>query len=238
MQPPPRIAQDRERIGRAINPRRRNLIPLAPAATRTAPPTARRRPSSTRGGPASGTRIACRRVRLRRTGRPNNDPSTKGGAHPPQGAPEPAASVNAVPHFTFAPHALLMVAAAARRQGPRRSRGSRRRPWRLSPLTARCNGRSPWRASRGANARGRTYQLSSSIIVCPSVPSASTADPITTGLSLPVRQPRCNCALQHPRRLRGACIIAGCRCRKYVPKTDRPQPVNAVIGRWLRRKGR
>ena len=179
------IAQDRERIGRAINPRRRNLIPLAPAATRTAPPTARRRPSSTRGGPASGTRIACRRVRLRRTGRQTMTRQPKEAPTRPEGRPNRPSSSMQCPISPFAPHALLMVAAAARRQGPRRSRGARRCPWRLSPLTARCDGRSPWRASRGANARGRTYQLSSSIIVCPSVPSASTSAAITTGLFPP-----------------------------------------------------
>jgi hypothetical protein len=36
----------------------------------------------------------------------------------------------------------------------------------LFPLTARFAGRHAWRASRGANARGRTYQLSSSFSLC------------------------------------------------------------------------
>ena len=59
--------------------------------------------------------------------------------------------------------------------------GSRLRPWRLSPLTARCDGRLPMESVRGADAKGRAYQSSSALIVCPSVPSASTAVPTTTG---------------------------------------------------------
>jgi len=36
----------------------------------------------------------------------------------------------------------------------------------------------------------------------------------------------------------GLCAVPGCFCRHYVPKTDRPKPVNAVIGRLLRKKRR
>jgi hypothetical protein len=34
----------------------------------------------------------------------------------------------------------------------------------------------------------------------------------------------------------GHCADPGCFCQHYVPKTDRPKPVNAVIGRLLRKK--
>jgi hypothetical protein len=47
-------------------------------------------------------------------------------------------------------------------------------------------------------------------------------------------RPYCNCAWEHPQRLRGRCQYAGCRCLKYVPDTDRPQPVNRYIGRLQR----
>jgi len=60
------------------------------------------------------------------------------GSHPPKGAP-PECTPEVMLRTAFrvqhpaAPHALLMVAAAARRQGPRRFHGLRRRSWRLSP---------------------------------------------------------------------------------------------------------
>jgi hypothetical protein len=47
-------------------------------------------------------------------------------------------------------------------------------------------------------------------------------------------RPYCNCAMEHPRRLRGRCLYPGCRCLKYVPNTDRPKPVNRYIGRARR----
>ena len=57
-----------------------------------------------------------------------------------------------------------MVAAAARPQGPHRSRGLRRRPWRLSPLTARLVGRcARERLAERRHARGRHYQPFTSI---------------------------------------------------------------------------
>jgi hypothetical protein len=36
------------------------------------------------------------------------------------------------------------------------------------------------------------------------------------------------------RRIRGHCFC--CACIHYVPWTDRPQPINRVIGRMLRRR--
>ena len=36
------------------------------------------------------------------------------------------------------------------------------------------------------------------------------------------------------RRIRGHCFC--CTCIHYVPLTDRPQPINGVIGRMLRRR--
>jgi hypothetical protein len=54
------------------------------------------------------------------------------------------------------------------------------------------------------------------------------------------RMPICkNC--QHPggdhnwkvRRVRGQCMYPHCDCGKYVPLTDRPKPVNRVMGRAL-----
>jgi hypothetical protein len=33
------------------------------------------------------------------------------------------------------------------------------------------------------------------------------------------------------RRLRGACLIPGCLCGRYVPLADKPKPVNRYIGR-------
>jgi hypothetical protein len=36
------------------------------------------------------------------------------------------------------------------------------------------------------------------------------------------------------RRIRGHCFC--CACIHYVPLTDRPQPINRVIGRMLRRR--
>ena len=60
--------------------------------------------------------------------------------------------------------ALLMVAAAACRQGSRRCRGSRRPARRLSPLTARCDGRSHESVSRSNRERSNLSALISNIV--------------------------------------------------------------------------
>ena len=145
-----------------------------------------------------------------------------------------ACQVQSAFRTSLSPRALLMVAAAARRQGSRRSRGLRRRPWRLAPLTARCDGRSPWRASRGEDARGRTYQLSLSANRMPICRNCEHRGRDHDWIVPPCSVPRCNCALQHPRRMRGRCLVPGCLCHYYVPTSYRPKPVSAVLGRWRR----
>ena len=60
--------------------------------------------------------------------------------------------------------ALLMVATAACRQGPRRFRGSRRPARRLSPLTARCDGRSHESVSRSKRERSNLSALILNIV--------------------------------------------------------------------------
>jgi hypothetical protein len=123
---------------------------------------------------------------------------------------------------SIAPHALFMVPAAARRQGPHRLRGLRRPQQGAFPLDRALGRPLRLRASCGANAsersnlsaRNRTY-----------------------------RMPTCHdCGhggADHNWQRRthwGHCADPGCFCRHYVPKTDRPKPVNAVIGRLLRKK--
>jgi len=48
----------------------------------------------------------------------------------------------------------------------------------------------------------------------------------------PCVKPGCDCYLEHPRRLRGHCLIRGCRCIKYMPD---PSTRIRVRSRVLRR---
>jgi hypothetical protein len=38
------------------------------------------------------------------------------------------------------------------------------------------------------------------------------------------------------RRFRGACLIRGCLCGRYVPRTDKPKPVNGYAGRAVSKR--
>jgi hypothetical protein len=78
--------------------------------------------------------------------------------------------------------ARLIVAGAARRQGPHRFRGVRRRLQTLCPLD-RALGRPPLLASVAEQrfGTGRYYQLQSEPIVCPLAVTADTKARITTG---------------------------------------------------------
>jgi hypothetical protein len=38
------------------------------------------------------------------------------------------------------------------------------------------------------------------------------------------------------RRVRGACLVSGCRCDHYVPDTEQPLAANRYNGRMLRKR--
>jgi hypothetical protein len=108
-------------------------------------------------------------------------------------------------------------------------------PSRDKPLTARLVGRRD-RERRGANARARSNFISLHLSIrmppCMFCPHRGS-DHDWTSPACSAR-PYCSCVLKHPRRLRGRCLIPDCRCLKYVPRTDRPKPVNRYIGRLRR----
>jgi hypothetical protein len=106
-------------------------------------------------------------------------------------------------------------------------------PSRGRPLTARC-GRCDESVAERTPAQGRTYQPSSVIRMPPCLFCSHRGSDHNWTVPPCSFRPYCNCVLEHPRRLRGRCVYAGCRCLKYVPNTDRPKPVNRYMGRALR----
>ena len=55
----------------------------------------------------------------------------------------------------------------------------------------------------------------------------------------PCTAPRCDCAVKHPNRLRGRCLVPGCPCSRYRPLTHLPKPLNRFIARarrWPKRR--
>jgi len=50
----------------------------------------------------------------------------------------------------------------------------------------------------------------------------------------PRSSPDCACLRHHPQRLRAACLMAGCPCLKYGPRTDSAMPLNRYIGKARR----
>jgi hypothetical protein len=117
--------------------------------------------------------------------------------------------------------ARLIVAGAARRQGTRRFRSKRPPSRRLSPLTARLVARPHWRAvpeRRGG--RLTSFKPSDRMPICLNCGHGGSSH-------------------NWQRRTHwGHCMFPKCDCRKYVPRTDKPRPVNSVIGRMLRAKRR
>ena len=136
-------------------PRPKSRRPTEPAGGRTIHPP---------GSPIRRSPLIAPRGKSARASRCSLTPpirvSSAEEPRPPEGAP-PDCRLGGCPRQSefLHPHrsaARLMVAAAARRQGPRRLRGSRRPLRRLSPLTARLVGRPKGRAFRGAAASGRS----------------------------------------------------------------------------------
>jgi hypothetical protein len=191
-------------------PRRHNLK-RSPVEARAGAAGRARRTRRTRA-PASGTR----RARPLRGQEPRV--RTEGVAHPPCRAPERAE-----------PEIRCVITHSLRRSPHGSGRSS---PSRDEPLTARLVGRCA-RASRSELARGRTYQPSSieRMPIC-SFCLHRGSEHDWTSPACSVR--RCDCRRQHPRRLRGRCLVPGCGCRKYVPLTDRRKAVNSYIGRGQR----
>jgi hypothetical protein len=139
--------------------------------------------------------------------------------------------------------ARLIVAGAARRQGPHRSRSLRRPSQTLAPLTARLVARPCWRASR-SSAPGQV-EIISSIRTDRMPPRRNCghkgADHDWTTPPC-VREARvhwrCHCAIEHPQQLRGRCFFPVAGLTTYVPDTDSRKPVSSVIGRFLRARRR
>jgi hypothetical protein len=100
----------------------------------------------------------------------------------------------------------------------------------------RALGRPPLRESVSRSNRPREVDVTSShhLFVCRTVPSAFIAGGYTTGSSLRAPKPNCVCLWEHPKRMRGRCLLSDCHCLKYVPLTDRRRPVNRRIGRARR----
>jgi len=115
--------------------------------------------------------------------------------------------------------------------------GLRPRPWWAFPLdcapVARC---ARERLAERTAARGRPYQLSSIQLmpICTLCPHSGLHHDWT---SPPCSATECACQRRHPRRLRGRCLVSGCGCPKYVPRTDLPEPLSPYIGKARRWRG-
>jgi hypothetical protein len=135
--------------------------PGAPRPAATGRDRAGRAPTNRRVARASSDSSEKDRVRIGRAiypRRPSLSAHFARGAHPPRGAPERAESAHPIrvpaKRRSAAP---LILAAAARRQGPHRPRCLRRRPRGLSPLTARFAAALPRASRSSAPMTGRHY---------------------------------------------------------------------------------
>ena len=115
--------------------------------------------------------------------------------------------------------------------GSGRSPASRDEP--LTPGTRRPLRRG---AACGAEraASGRPYQRSIQTNAMPTCSQCFHGGKHHDWTSPPCSAPRCFCIRQHPRRVRGRCLVPGCLCTHYVALGGRPKPVNPYIGRARR----
>ena len=101
------------------------------------------------------------------------------------------------------------------------------------PLTPRLVARCARERLAERTARGRPYQLSS-IHLMPTCANCMHAGSDHDWTPPPCSARACDCHRRHPRRLRGRCLVSGCDCPKYAPRTDLPKPLNAYVGRGRR----
>src|SRR5580698_2646053 len=116
-----------------------------------------------------------------------------------------------------------MVAGAARRQG-------------TSPDLRSWSPAAPESVSRSELREVDLNQLSSIQLmpICAMCPHSGLHHDWT---SPPCSATECDCQCDHRRRLRGRCLVSGCGCPKYVPRTKLPAPVNPYIGKGRRWHG-
>jgi hypothetical protein len=161
--------------------------------------------------------------RASRAPRSHGERGTKGSAQPAQDgcAPNSPASLSRDPDLgslRTLPH------------GSGRSPASRDEP--LTPGTRRPLRRG---AACGAEraASGRNYQRSDKPNAMPTCSQCFHGGKHHDWTSPPCSAPRCFCIREHPRRLRGRCLMPGCLCTHYVV-LGRRKPVNPYIGKARR----
>jgi len=91
------------------------------------------------------------------------------------------------------------------------------------------------RACRGATARDRSTLLALTNLRMPNCAKCLHRGRDHNWKVPPCAQRTCACLLDHPKRLRGRCLVPGCHCWHYCPLTEWPKPpVNKYIGRARR----
>ena len=115
--------------------------------------------------------------------------------------------------------------------GSGRSPASRDEP--LTPGTRRPLRRG---AACGAEraASGRPYQRSNQTNAMPTCSQCFHGGKHHDWTSPPCSAPRCFCIREHPRRMRGRCLVPGCPCSHYAALDGRTKPVNPYIGKARR----